>query len=739
MKLLRSFVDIPVVRLFLAVPLVAGVVVASQGHGFPVTQMSLSGGGAWLASSEVGQMSLIDGASAELAAKVKVADPPAQLEAVQAGTGAYAIDRSHGTLVRVDGRTYARSPAVPVIRGATSGLQAFAGKQTLFVLDRTRGLVVSADPVSLRIRQQVSLVASVAEGAGVVDGADRLWLLDQGSGDLVWLDGDAKHSRRRAADPAHARLVRVGDRVALVDLASRTMQVLDPRSGQPSAEGCVDVDPADPSVRVNGSATGLRSYLASGRRGLLLVSDVEHGQCDIAVVVSNPGADLGVPEEAAGRVFVPNYSTGSVVVVDLASRQVLVDRKVLNPGRFELLSKDGVVFYNDPGSQRAGVIRLDGSIQPVRKYNPENPGQGLVQPGEGVRPPQGGGPASSSAQQPPAGTPTRPRAPVSAAVQIQASATRARVADPITFRIVATSGGEIAAARWNFGDQASAEGVEVSHAWQRPGTFTVLVQATLPNGRQEAVSASVMIDTSTPLDQGPKPGPGPGPGSVTSSSSTTTSSSSTTTSSSSTTTSTTERCDPPDASNFSVTGIRPHGVDDHGHPAYLAQAGDTATFKALGTDACQDIQWDSALGSRSGAVATYSFTSYREDAFSYTFSVTITSTRFPTDRYFFVVVFWPPPSIASLTVDDATPAINQTVSFTSTPVYGGEFARRSIQWRWTLINEDTGDRSVLDSGIGDWPTQFSFTPRVMGHFSMELFTYNSTDQSDTKTVSFQVS
>jgi hypothetical protein len=735
-------------RVLLAVPLLAAVLVASRGDGFPVSGLSLSGGGAWLASSEVGQMSLIDGASAELAAKVKVADPPTRLEAVQAGAGAYAIDRSRGTLVRVDGRTYETSPAVSVIPGASTGLQAFAGRQTLFVLDRTRGLLVAADPVSLRIRQQLPVVASVAEGAGVVDGADRLWLLDQATGDLVWLDGGDRRSLPRVADPARARLVRVGERVALVDPASRTVQVLDPRSGRPSARGCVDVDADDTSVQVNGSTTAPNVYLVSGRRGLLLVSDVERGQCATAVLVSDPGADLGVPQEAAGRVFVPNYSTGTVVVVDLTTRRVVADPKVLDPGRFELLSKDGVVFYNDPDSQRAGVIRLDGTRRPVRKYNPENPGQGLVQPGEGARPPQGGGPTSSLTQQPPAGSTPRPRQPVSAAVQIQASATRARVADPITFRIVATSGGGIAAARWSFGDHATAEGVEVSHAWQRPGTFTVLVQATLPNGRQEAVSASVVIDTTTPLDPGPRPGPGPGPGPVTSSSSsstttlssTTTSSSSTTTSSSSTTTtSTTGRCDPPDASNISVTGIRPHGVDDQGHPAYLAQAGDTATFRALDTDACQDVRWDSALGSRSGAVATYSFTSYREDVFSYTFSVTITSTRFPTDRYFFVVVFWPPPSIASLTVDDATPAINQTVTFTSTPVYGGEFARRSIQWRWTLINQDTGSRSVLDSGVGDWPTQFSFTPRVAGRFSMELFTYNSTDQSDTRMVSFQVS
>jgi PKD repeat protein len=611
MKALRSLAGTRLARAFLAVPLLGGVLVLSQGDGFPERRLSLSGGGAWLASSSVGQLSLIDGASAELAAKVKVADTPAELEAVQAGAGAYAIDRSRGTLVRVDGRTYAPSPAVEVIQGASSGLQAFAGRQTVFVLDRTRGLVVSADPVSLRVRQQLPLVASVAEGAGVVDGADRLWLLDQASGDLVWLDAGAKRTLPRAADPARARLVRVGERVALVDLAARTARVLDPSSGRPGAQGCVDVDPGDPSMVVNGSAAAPRVHIVSGRRGVLLVSDVERGRCDTVVPVSDPGADLGAPQEAAGRVFVPNYSTGSVVVVDLATGQVVADRKVLGPGRFELLSKDGVVFYNDPGSQRAGVIRLDGTTRPVRKYNPQNPGQGLVQPDGADPTAKGGGQPAPPPDQSPSGTTTGPTTP--AAVQIQASATRARVGDPITFRVVASAGGRVASARWSFGDHATAEGTEVAHGWRRPGTFTVLVQATLSNGTQETVSATIVIDTTTPLDPGPGPGPGPGPDPGTSTSSTTSSS---TTSSSTTSTSTTTSTLPepaPDITSITLSS----------NPA---EVGESVNFSATVTNGPTTWGWEV---SRGGTVVVRSNQQSFDHAFtepgSYTTSLTVSN------------------------------------------------------------------------------------------------------------------
>ncbi|MFC5104261.1 hypothetical protein [Kibdelosporangium philippinense] len=64
---------------------VAGVVVAGADKANHAPSVRLHGGTAWLASNKVGQMTLFDGASAEVAAKVPVAPPRTPILAAQLG------------------------------------------------------------------------------------------------------------------------------------------------------------------------------------------------------------------------------------------------------------------------------------------------------------------------------------------------------------------------------------------------------------------------------------------------------------------------------------------------------------------------------------------------------------------------------------------------------------------------------------------------------------------------------
>jgi hypothetical protein len=79
-------------------------------------------------------------------------------------------------------------------------------------------------------------------------------------------------------------------------------------------------------------------------------------------------------------VFVPDYSDGTVAVVDVAAQRVTTTAEPVAPGRFELFAVDGMVFYNDPGSEQAGVIRLDGTFVAVRKYDSAAPEQDVDNP-----------------------------------------------------------------------------------------------------------------------------------------------------------------------------------------------------------------------------------------------------------------------------------------------------------------------------------------------------------------------
>ena len=86
-----------------------GALVA-QGDAAPPAELDLRGGGAWVASSTVGQLTLIDGGTAEVAARVQVAEGSTDLGAVQSGTVGYALDLDQGTVRRVDPATFVAAP-----------------------------------------------------------------------------------------------------------------------------------------------------------------------------------------------------------------------------------------------------------------------------------------------------------------------------------------------------------------------------------------------------------------------------------------------------------------------------------------------------------------------------------------------------------------------------------------------------------------------------------------------------
>ncbi|SQD93559.1 hypothetical protein [Parafrankia sp. BMG5.11] len=66
----------------------------------------------------------------------------------------------------------------------------------------------------------------------------------------------------------------------------------------------------------------------------------------------NPDVDLY-------RIFIPDFTDGRVIVVDVANRRLIARPEVLPAGiPFELVAQGPFMFFNDPDSSRAGAIRL---------------------------------------------------------------------------------------------------------------------------------------------------------------------------------------------------------------------------------------------------------------------------------------------------------------------------------------------------------------------------------------------
>jgi PKD repeat protein len=543
----------------------AGLVVCSvlgglvaRGDASPPAELDLRGGGAWVASSTVGQLTLIDGGTAEVAARVQVAEGTTDLGAVQDGNVGYALDLGQGTVRRVDPATFVAAPPVEVIEGARHDLTLHPSGDLMYVVDHERGKVAVTDSRSLSgLKGDVESLAEPVSSS-VVDGSGRLWTLGQGTGDLVWFDGTDRHVRRAVADdPGDTQLVVIDGQPALVDRATRVVRTVGDDGGF-RARSCLDIDPADRSVRVAGSDVSRRLLVVSGDDGVLRVSDLGSGECgEVVIDVADPDSDLGAPQESQGKVFIPNFTTGKVVIVDLETRERTDTGELVVPGtEFELFERDGIVFYNDPGSERAGVVRVDGTFSDVDKYDPDRPGAGLVPEagrdqapvpdlaapgqGEGIDegalggPDQGGGPDSgpSGGQQGPTpgppdpgttdpgttdpgitepgisdpgttdpgitdpGTGTGPPVPARG-IDFEVDQTAAAVDEEVRFTAYATGPDDrLSDVSWQFSRNDAPAGEDsgnpLDHSFADPGEYLVTVQGTLRSGSEPPRTESMV-------------------------------------------------------------------------------------------------------------------------------------------------------------------------------------------------------------------------------------------------------
>ncbi len=488
---------------------VAGLLVAGMNGGYPATRPRLSSGAAWLASTQVGQVTLLDGSSGEVAAQVPVASRGDRIEVTQQGGTAYVVNHGTGAVRRVDGATFeVTRPTVP-IPDARDGLVAVPGPGVVYVLDAARGVLARTDPVTLADRDTaLPLVTRLDPRAVVVDDAGRLWVLDRDTGDLVWIDRGRRRTRPGISQPGAGLLVPAGGAPVVVDTGRRRVSVLDPGTGDTRATFGLPAGSAD-RAWAGGSSANRLWVIAGG--GLLVLCDLDARGCGAALPLGTGTGELGTPVESGSRLFVPDYSTGQVLIVELDRPRVTARAQVLQPGtRFQLLNRDGLVFFNDPDSEHAGVVRVDGGVRPTAKYDPHGPPHG---PGEGTHPaptPTPTGPTPGGGSTPTGPTPTGPTPTAPAPnpgpggdtdpqVQISVSRTSAQVGEDVTAKVIVVRGPALLGAEWSFGDGQTAAGPTTTHRWTAPQTYQLSVQATFPRGRTAAASLSIVVTAAPPV------------------------------------------------------------------------------------------------------------------------------------------------------------------------------------------------------------------------------------------------
>jgi hypothetical protein len=514
---------------------VAAVTLIGMDDGSPVQSVRMLSGAAWLPSSKVGQLTLLDGSSTEVAAQVQVAAANDQLDVVQQGSHAYAIDRTAGTMRRVDGATFEMTTSEAPIPDARTGLTAFAAPETLYTMDTKRGVLAVVDPRTLARRGDLfSVGADLDAGAATVDDAGRLWLIDHTTGDLTRIAAGSRAIYRGVTSPGRSVLSVADGNPVIVNTDDRKAVTVDATTGKLVGTFDMDLRQGD-TVQVSGSPHSQRVYVVASR-GVLTICDLKAGTCDTAVPL-NSGSTLGAAVEAGNRVFVPDFATGQVWIVDLSNHSARHTQVLTPPSQFQLLTRDGMVFFNDPNSERAGVIQFDGTVTKAAKYDPANPSKGLTQPpGQpSAAQPQPNQPAPASEPLPPSSSPltqqpssqqqtpneqqpTQPQpppvqypppaqgnppplAPPSSSappppqpvLRITLSKANPTVGENVTLRVDTTEGATPRTAHWDFGDGQQGTGVAVPHQWAAARTYQVSVQATMPDDQQATVSASIQV------------------------------------------------------------------------------------------------------------------------------------------------------------------------------------------------------------------------------------------------------
>jgi hypothetical protein len=396
-------------------PVVAGALALSPlvaagvgGEGNAVAELVQTSGSAWVASPDKGFVSLLDGASEEIAATASV-PRAAELDVVQAGSSAYVTSTEGGTVTRIDGATERAS--APVEFGSPGDeLSVVRGGDAVYVVNTTDASASRVDARSLQIDRDVPLAARPGPGQVVVDETGRLWVVDAAGGGLTWFDEDKRVVP--GIDPA-ARLVLVQGKPVLLDAADKQVRPLT-RDGSPGPATCLDVR-NDDRIQALGSTTAPTVYVAVSTTHALLLVDVGRG-CDRRVPLpSDTESDFGPLAESGHYVFVPDRATGTTTVVDTRTDAVATSFDLTEPGnRLELTGEDGFVFYNDLDSHTAGVLTLTGgtwSAVALEKYDPgtNQPVTPVTPPEEPSEPPTSGPtPTPGPTTPPPTEPPTTP-------------------------------------------------------------------------------------------------------------------------------------------------------------------------------------------------------------------------------------------------------------------------------------------------------------------------------------------
>ncbi|MGW1991396.1 hypothetical protein [Embleya sp. NPDC001921] len=394
--------------------LATGALVAASvvvGVGAMGADAAVSDVGAWLPSNAKGHVTHVNGLSGQVDGRVALPrSGDSALEVSSDGSTVLVLDQKTGRVSRIDAgqltvaqTSDAGNPADDIATGGGHAWRIAASK----------GTVQAMDPVTLApLGIPVDLGAKPL-GRAQVDAAGTLWVPISSTGEVVPVRESQKGTPVKVAEP--------GGRV-LVTLASGRIVVTDVVGGKAMVvtDAGVGLSITLPTDMSKGSGDKLMTpdvtegtvvpILASDTGTLTLV-DIGSGSVK-AVPLRVDNHEYGGPQALGARVYVPDRTTGSLLVYNTAHARFETSVKVTGvPGPLQITVRSGLLWANDSNNSTAAVVNVQGQVHEIGKDGApgrEAPGD-QAPPGETV--PPSTAPSTPAQRSPGASTSAAPQDP----------------------------------------------------------------------------------------------------------------------------------------------------------------------------------------------------------------------------------------------------------------------------------------------------------------------------------------
>jgi beta-lactam-binding protein with PASTA domain len=354
-------------HLGLVFAVLAGVLAVAFGTGYRASTALLGDGSAWLVDGR--SAAHVNGTTGEVDARLsdaedarRLATGDERLQIVQTPTGAvYVVNTDTGQVTSID--TTTMRPAGRGYGGSPQSVEVLTGGGRAYVADTERATVTVMDPKTMQ-PQSAPLRIDGRIRTAVADTSGTVWILTDDGSRVHRVEGSAVAATVPLDGPdKRAQLTLVGDRPVVLTGRGEVLVIGD---GGVEKTLPVPIAAGVPAMVNDPSVPGSRVWISLPGSGQLAWVDLDSGDGSVTDVPYS--RSLGPAVVAAGRVYVPDHSRGTVAVVDARTGKYLDTITV--PGNaieFDLFVKDDRVWINPPSESDAIIVQPDGQDERVEK------------------------------------------------------------------------------------------------------------------------------------------------------------------------------------------------------------------------------------------------------------------------------------------------------------------------------------------------------------------------------------